>query len=69
MKMIKPVFLPEAKSKGIFGVVVVEAEIDKRGTPTSVKLLKGDPVLAGAVMDAVKKWRRKPTNSTECPLQ
>jgi protein TonB len=58
--MVKPVFPPEAKSKAIFGLVVVKVEIDKTGTPTSVKLLSGDPVLAVAVMDAVKKWRWKP---------
>jgi TonB family protein len=65
--MVKPVFPPEAKSKGIFGLVVVEAEIDKTGTPTSVKLLSGDPVLAGAAMDAAKNGDGNHTSLMERP--
>jgi len=53
-------FPTDAKAKGIFGTVDVEAEIDKTGKPSSVKALRGDPALAAAVVDAVKKWRWKP---------
>ena len=60
VKMVKPVFPPEAKGKGIYGTVAVEAEIDKEGKPTSVKILAGDPALSGVVVEAVKRWRWKP---------
>jgi len=60
LKMVRPTFPTDAKAKGIFGTVDVEAEIDKTGKPSSVKALRGDPALAAAVVDAVKKWRWKP---------
>jgi len=42
------------------GIAAVEVEIDKAGTPSSIKVLKGNPVLANAVVMAVKRWRWKP---------
>ncbi len=60
LKMVKPTYPPEAKTSGIFGIVAVEAEIDQAGNPSSIKVLKGDPVLATAAVEAVKKWRWKP---------
>lgn len=60
LKMVRPTFPPDAKAKNIFGTVAVEAEIDKEGRPTAVRVLKGNPVLSPAVVDAVKQWRWKP---------
>jgi TonB family protein len=60
LKMVKPTYPPDAKSKDMFGMVAVEAEVDKTGKPASVKVLRGDPVLALAVVEAVKKWRWEP---------
>jgi TonB family protein len=60
LKMVRPTFPPDAKAKDIFGKVAVEARIDKDGRPTSVRVLKGNPVLTGAVVEAVKQWRWKP---------
>lgn len=60
IKMVRPVFPSDAKAKDIFGKVAVEVEVDKTGKPSSVKVLKGDEILAAAVVDAVRKWRWKP---------
>lgn len=60
LKMVRPTFPLDAKAKDMFGTVAVEVAIDKKGLPSSVKILKGDPVLAAAVVEAVKKWRWKP---------
>lgn len=60
LKMVRPTFPTYAKTKDIFGTVAVEAQIDKTGKPSSVNALRGDPVLAAAVVEAVKKWRWKP---------
>lgn len=60
LKMVRPTFPPDAKAKDIFGKVSVEAEIDKEGRPTAVRVLKGDPVLSAAVIETVKQWRWKP---------
>lgn len=58
VKMVRPKVSPDAKS--IFGTVSLQAEIDKTGKPSSVKILSGHPILAAAVLDAVRQWRWKP---------
>jgi TonB family protein len=60
LKMVWPTFPTDAKTNDIFGTVAVEAEIDKAGKASNVKALKGDPVLAAAGVEAVRKWRWKP---------
>lgn len=58
VKMVRPKISPDAKN--IFGQVSVRAEIDKTGKPSSVKILSGHPILAAAVLAAVRQWRWKP---------
>jgi TonB family protein len=58
VKMVRPKISPDAKN--IFGPVSVQAEIDKTGKPSSVRILSGHPILASAVLDAVRQWRWKP---------
>ena len=41
----------------IVGVVKVQVTVDKAGVIKNAKLVGGHPILAGAAMDAVKKWR------------
>jgi TonB family protein len=69
LKMVRPTFPPEAKGKNIYGTVVVDAQIDKTGRPSTVKLVKGDSVLAAAVITAVEKWRWKPLNLNGEPVE
>ena len=47
----------------------MEVEIDKVGKPTSVKILKGHPILAAAVLEAVKQWRWKPLTLNGVPVE
>jgi TonB family protein len=67
LKMVRPTVSPDAKN--ISGIVVVEVEIDKAGKPTSVKILKGHPILAAAVLEAVKQWRWKPLRLNGLPVK
>ena len=60
VKMVRPTLPPEAKPSDVVGIAAVEVEIDKAGVPTSIKVLKGNPVAANAVVMAVKQWRWKP---------
>jgi TonB family protein len=60
LKMVRPTFSPDAKAKARFGTVAVKVETDKMGKPSSVEVIKGDPVLAKTVLEAVRKWRWKP---------
>jgi len=46
VKMVKPTLQPDAKPSDVVGVAAVEVEIDKAGLPSSIKVLKGNPVAA-----------------------
>jgi TonB family protein len=59
-KWVPPIYPAEAKKRGVFGRVLVEAVIDKQGVPRGVRVVKGHPLLAKAASDAVKQWRWKP---------
>lgn len=67
LKMVRSNVSPDAKN--ISGIVVVEVEIDKVGKPTSVKVLKGHPILAAAVLEVVKQWRWKPLTVNGVPAK
>jgi TonB family protein len=58
--MVRPTLPPDAKGKAKFGTVAVKVEIDKMGKSSSVEVIKADPVLAKAVLEAVRKWCWKP---------
>ena len=60
LKMVRPTLPPNSTPSEVVGIVAVEVEIDKAGTPSSIKVLKGNPVAANAVVTAVKQWRWKP---------
>ncbi len=60
LKQIHPKYPKEALAGGTKGSVVVDVVIDKNGKPTSMKVLKGDPVLAKAVLEVLPQWRWKP---------
>jgi TonB family protein len=58
--MVKPTLPLDAKPSDVVGIAAVEVEIDKSGMPSSIKVLKGNPVAANAVVMAVKQWRWRP---------
>lgn len=60
VKIVRPVVPPDAKPSDFVEGAAVEVEIDKAGMPSSIKVLKGNPVAAKAVVMAVKQWRWKP---------
>jgi TonB family protein len=60
IKKVAPVYPPRAMKSHTQGSVLLLATISKDGDITAVKLLKGEPVLAHAAMDAVKQWKYKP---------
>jgi TonB family protein len=54
---VAPVYPELARRMNIVGVVKVQITVDKAGAIKNTKLVGGHPILAGAAMDAVKKWR------------
>jgi protein TonB len=60
VKRVQPVYPKTALAMHIEGTVELTATVSKSGDITTVKVLKGDPQLARAAMDAVKEWKYKP---------
>ncbi len=55
-----PVYPPIAKAAHVQGAVILHAVISKQGTIENLQVVSGPPMLAGAAMDAVRRWRYKP---------
>jgi TonB family protein len=56
----KAIYPTEAAQKGIQGQVWVKLLVSETGDVENVEVVSGDPVLAKAAVDAVKKWKFKP---------
>lgn len=56
----RPPYPEIAKRAGIHGTVALQVRLTKDGRIEVQKLLEGEPVLADAAIDAVKKWQAKP---------
>ena len=59
-RMVEPIYPEAAQENDIRGTVVVEVLVDKRGVPQAVHALRGNPILASAVAQAVQQWRWQP---------
>jgi|GEM_PF-6120888 len=55
-----PAYPSLALQNNLQGSVVLRALIGKDGTIQNVQLVSGPPILASAVLDAVRKWRYRP---------
>jgi len=60
LKKVDPRYPVKAKVEHIQGVVILSAVIDKEGNIKNLKVVSGDPVLADAVLEAVKQWKYRP---------
>ena len=52
-----PVYPELARQMKISGVVKLQVTVAANGSLKSAKLVGGHPLLAGAALDAVRKWR------------
>jgi periplasmic protein TonB len=63
LEKVPPVYPEKAKAAGIDGTVILHAIISMDGNPLSLRVMNNqiDPDLARAAVEAVSKWRYKPT--------
>jgi TonB family protein len=63
IEKVQPVYPEKAKAAGIEGTVILHAIISKDGNPLSLRVMNNqiDPDLARAAVEAVSKWRYRPT--------
>ena len=57
-----PVYPELARRAGIEGMVRLQVKVKTDGTIEVQKVLEGEPILADAAMDALKKWRATPAS-------
>jgi len=60
VKKAQPIYPASALQMHVEGAVELLATISKNGDISAVKIVKGDPRLARAAVDAVKQWKYKP---------
>ncbi|MGA8868334.1 MAG: TonB family protein [Candidatus Sulfotelmatobacter sp.] len=59
-KRVQPTYPPSALRMRVEGSVELVATVSAQGDITSLKVLRGTPLLAHAAEDAVKQWKYKP---------
>jgi TonB family protein len=60
---VAPVYPELARKMNIIGTVKVEVVVAPNGSVKDAKVIGGHPVLAGAALEAVKKWKFEPAAS------
>lgn len=65
---VQPVYPAEAKRMHVEGSVVIDAKVTAQGQVEELKLVSGDPMLARAAMDAVRRWRYTPYSLNGIPI-
>jgi protein TonB len=65
---VAPVYPQIAVNARKEGVVILEAVIDDTGTVARLKVLKSEPLLDEAAIEAVRRWRYTPTLLNKVPI-
>jgi TonB family protein len=59
---VRPIYAPMVIASGYKGEVVLEAKIDMAGKVSQVRVIKSQPMLTQAAIDAVRQWEFDPTS-------
>ncbi len=59
---VQPLYPDLARKMNLTGTVKVAVVVATNGTVKEAKVIGGHPVLAGAALDAVRKWRFEPAS-------
>jgi TonB family protein len=65
---VKPVYPPTALASRVQGVIIIEATIDSVGNVVHTRVLRGQPLLDQAAIDAVQQWQFTPTMLNGAPV-
>jgi protein TonB len=66
---VRPVYPKEAKKNRVQGVVSFNVTITKTGEVRNIEVLKGDPLLVPAALEAVKQWHYTPVLLNSEPVE
>ena len=67
-KHVSPMYPPIARSAGIQGIVIIEAVIGVTGDVREARVLRSQPILDAAALDAVRQWEFTPTLLNNQPV-
>jgi TonB family protein len=67
LKRVEPIYPFIAQHAGIDGIVILDAIVDERGHVKSLKVLRGQPLLAKAATEAVEQWLYEPLRLNGTP--
>jgi len=67
-KYVAPVYPQAARAAGVTGIVIVEASIDPDGRVSDVKVIRSQPQLDQAAVEAVRQWQYTPTMINGTPV-
>jgi protein TonB len=67
LRNVNPVYPQVARQARVQGIVILECVIDTDGRVTSVKVLRGIPLLDAAAIEAVRQWEYEPTRVNGVP--
>ena len=59
---VQPSYPELARKMNIAGTVKIEVTVAPNGTVKDARIVGGHPVLAGAALEAAKKWRFEPSS-------
>lgn len=69
-RQVNPVYPDDALKAKVDGIVILQTEIDEKGVPVGVHILKDlAPGLGDAALDAVKQWRFQPATKDGKPVR
>jgi protein TonB len=60
---VQPIYPDLARKMNLVGTVKIEIVVAPNGTVKDARVVGGHPVLAGAALDAAKKWRFDPASA------
>jgi periplasmic protein TonB len=65
---VSPVYPPIAIAARKEGIVIIQATLDLRGNVVDAEVLRSEPLLDQAALDAVRQWRYTPTSLNGEPV-
>ncbi len=66
---VQPEYPMMARQQGVSGIVTLRAIIGEDGSVKDLSVVSGDSMLAGAALNAVKKWKYQPTMVNGKPVE
>jgi TonB family protein len=67
VERVQPEWPQEARDAGVAGMVIVQADVSADGSVGDARVLRGAPLLHGAAVDAVRRWRFEPAGTDGRP--